>query len=386
MDNTTWGSIYKELGVEPIINATGSVTALGGSIVAKEVQEGMDLANDVYIPMTQLEKKVGEQIANILNVPAAYITSGAGSALTLAAAAFMAGKDDDKIQQLPNTDGMPNKILIQKKQRYWYDRCMEFSGGKLVEVGDKNGTTANQLSDAIDSQTACVHYPVYEQVEKDKNILRLEEVIEIAHGKNKPVSVDAAGQIFPLENFGKYVRMGADFQCIAAKYMGAPHSTGIALGTEDVIDSISRHSFIGYESRRIRGIGRPHKIDRQEIIGVLYAVKRWMSMNHEERLSIEETKTLNIINLLKNIKGVKVEMINNIIGHQPFGLFLDIDTSVYKTTNSEFVEILKNSTPSIWTRVPDGEKSILIHVFGMNNEQSNIVGEVIKNELNGLKV
>ena len=90
MDNTTWGSIYKELGVEPIINATGSVTALGGSIVAKEVQEGMDLANDVYIPMTQLEKKVGEQIANILNVPAAYITSGAGSALTLAAAAFMA--------------------------------------------------------------------------------------------------------------------------------------------------------------------------------------------------------------------------------------------------------------------------------------------------------
>ena len=347
MDNTTWGSIYKELGVEPIINATGSVTALGGSIVAKEVQEGMDLANDVYIPMTQLEKKVGEQIANILNVPAAYITSGAGSALTLAAAAFMAGKDDDKIQQLPNTDGMPNKILIQKKQRYWYDRCMEFSGGKLVEVGDKNGTTANQLSDAIDSQTACVHYPVYEQVEKDKNILRLEEVIEIAHGKNKPVSVDAAGQIFPLENFGKYVRMGADFQCIAAKYMGAPHSTGIALGTEDVIDSISRHSFIGYESRRIRGIGRPHKIDRQEIIGVLYAVKRWMSMNHEERLSIEEIKTLNIINLLKNIKGVKVEIINNIIGHQPFGLFLDIDTSVYKTTNSEFVEILKNSTPSI---------------------------------------
>ena len=90
--------------------------------------------------------------------------------------------------------------------------------------------------------------------------------------------------------------------------------------------------------------------------------------------------------VLKNIKGVKVEMINNIIGHQPFGLFLDIDTSVYKTTNSEFVEILKNSTPSIWTRVPDGEKSILIHVFGMNNEQSNIVGEVIKNELNGLKV
>ena len=301
MNNSNWGSIYKELGLEPIINATGSVTALGGSIVAKEVQEGMDLANDVYIPMTQLEKKVGDQIANILNVPAAYITSGAGSALTLAAAAFMAGKDDDKIQQLPNTKGMPNKILIQKIQRYWYDRCMEFSGGTLVEIGTEKGTSKNDLINAIDSETACVHYPVYEQDEVDENILSLEEVIEITHSKNKPVSVDAAGQIYPLENFGKYVKMGADFQCIAAKYMGAPHSTGIALGTKDVIDSISRHSFVGYESRRIRGIGRPHKIDRQEIIGVYTAVKRWMGLNHEERLSYEETKTLNIINELSAI-------------------------------------------------------------------------------------
>ena len=386
MNNAEWGSIYKDLGLEPIINATGSVTALGGSVVAKEVQEGMDLANDVYIPMTLLEQKVGDQIAKILDVPAAYITSGAGSALTLAAASFMAGKDDDKIQQLPDTSGMPNKILIQKRQRYWYDRCMELSGGKLVEVGDESGTTAEQLMDAIDEHTACVHYPVYEQDDKDPNILSLEEVIEIAHSKNKPVSVDAAGQIYPLENFGKYVKMGADFQCIAAKYMGAPHSTGIAIGTKDVIDSISRHSFVGYESRRIRGIGRPHKIDRQEIIGVLYAVKRWMSMNHEERLSIAEKKTINIINELKNIEGITVKLIDNIIGHQPFGLSLDIDDKFFATNNEKFVEILKNSDPQIWTRVPDGENTIVIHVFGMTEEQSEIVSEVIKRELEVLKL
>tara|TARA_X000001036_G_scaffold242737_2_gene226502 strand:- start:26481 stop:27641 length:1161 start_codon:yes stop_codon:yes gene_type:complete len=386
MSNTEWGSIYKDLGLEPIINATGSVTALGGSVVAKEVQEGMDLANDVYIPMTLLEQKVGDQIAKMLDVPAAYITSGAGSALTLAAASFMAGKDDDKIQQLPDTSGMPNKILIQKRQRYWYDRCMELSGGKLVEVGDESGTTSEQLREAIDENTACVHYPVYEQDDKDPNILSLEEVIEITHSKNKPVSVDAAGQIYPLENFGKYVKMGADFQCIAAKYMGAPHSTGIAIGTKDVIDSISRHSFVGYESRRIRGIGRPHKIDRQEIIGVLYAVKRWMSMNHEERLSIAEKKTFNIINELKNIEGITVKLIDNIIGHQPFGLSLDIDDKFFATNNEKFVEILKNSDPQIWTRVPDGENTIVIHVFGMTEEQSEIVSEVIKKELEVLKL
>ena len=383
--NSQWGSIYKDLGLQPIINATGSVTALGGSIVADEVKDAMDLSNDVYIPMTELEKNVGNEIAKILDVPAAYITSGAGSALTLAAAAFMAGKDDDNIQQLPNTNGMPNKILIQKRQRYWYDRCMEFSGGTLVEIGTENGTTKDDLYNAIDSETACVHYPVYEQNEMDENILSLEDVIEITHSKNKPVSVDAAGQIYPLENFGKYVKMGADFQCIAAKYMGAPHSTGIALGTKDVIDTIARHSFVGYESRRIRGIGRPHKIDRQEIIGVYVAVKRWMGMNHEERLSLEESKTLNIFNQINQIEGIDVEIIDNIIGHQPFGLRMNIDFNKYKTTNEDFVEILKNSNPPIWTRVPDGDNSIVIHVFGMNLEQSNIVGETIKNKLKKLK-
>lgn len=386
MSNSEWGAIYKDLGLEPIINATGSVTALGGSIVAKEVQKGMDLANDVYIPMNLLEQKVGDEIAKILDVPAAYITSGAGSALTLAAAAFIAGKDDEKIQQLPDTTGMPNKILIQKRQRYWYDRCMELSGGKLLEVGDDSGTDADQLIKAISDDTACVHYPVYEQDKKDPNILSLEEVIEIAHSKNKPVSVDAAGQIYPLENFGKYVKMGADFQCIAAKYMGAPHSTGIALGTKDVIDSISRHSFVGYESRRIRGIGRPHKIDRQEVIGVLYAVRRWMSMNHEERLTSAEKKSLHIINSLRKIEGVEVNLIDNIIGHQPFGLSLDIDEKFFNTNNEKFVEILKNSNPQVWTRVPDGEKSIIIHVFGMNQEQSEIVAEVIKKELEVVKI
>ena len=74
------------------------------------------------------------------------------------------------------------------------------------------------------------------------------------------VTVDAAGQIYPLENFGKYVRMGADFQCIAAKYMGSPQSTGLALGSEDMIRKIGLQAFASYEGRRVRGVGRPRRL------------------------------------------------------------------------------------------------------------------------------
>jgi D-glucosaminate-6-phosphate ammonia-lyase len=233
-----WGAIYKEMGAVPVINATGSVTLLGGSTPVAEVKQAMDAADSAFIPLIELEQVAGDRIAEMLGVPAAYITSGAGSALTLATAAFMAGTDPEKIQQLPDTTGMPNEILIQKRQRYWYDRCLELAGAKLVEVGDENGTTEEDLRNAISDRTAAVHYPVYEQQPKDPNILTLEQVIEIGHDAGKYVSVDAAGQIYPLENFGKYVKMGADFQCIAAKYMGAPHSTGFALGTKEVIDAI----------------------------------------------------------------------------------------------------------------------------------------------------
>lgn len=383
MTTQDWGAIYKEMGAKPVINATGSVTLLGGSTPVAEVKDAMDAADSAYIPLIELEKVAGGRLAEMLGVPAAYITSGAGSALTLATAAFMAGTDDEKIQQLPDTTGMPNEILIQKRQRYWYDRCLELAGAKLVEIGDENGTTEDDLRNAISDRTAAVHYVVYEQRPVDPNVLTLEQVIEITHDAGKPVSVDAAGQIYPLENFGKYVKMGADFQCIAAKYMGAPHSTGFALGTEEVIDAIGRHSFVGYETRRIRGVGRPHKIDRQEIMGVVAAVERWLTLNHEERLSAAESQSQAIIAPLKGLPGVTAELNTNIMGHQPFGVFVSLDPDVVGFTNEDLVDKLKNGDPSIWTRVPDGETRLELHVFGLGEGEAELVGQAIAEAVKG---
>ncbi len=381
MTTENWGAIYKEMGATPVINATGSVTLLGGSTPVAEVKAAMDAADSAFIPLIELEQVAGDRIAEMLGVPAAYITSGAGSALTLMTAAFMAGTDDDKIEQLPDTTGMPNEMLIQTRQRYWYDRCLELAGAKLVEFGDENGTTEDDLRNAISDRTAGVHYVVYEQMPADPNVLTLEQVIEIAHAAGKPVSVDAAGQIYPLENFGKYVKMGADFQCIAAKYMGAPHSTGFALGTKEVIDAMGHHSFIGYETRRIRGIGRPHKIDRQEIMGVVAAVRRWMTLNHEERLDFAEGQSQAIIKPLKEIPGVTADLNTNIKAHQPFGVFVSVDPDIVGFTNDDLVDKLRDGEPSIWTRVQDGR--LVLHVFGLGEGEAELVGNAIAAAVKG---
>ena len=376
MATTDWGSIYKELGATPVINATGSVTMLGGSTPAPEVKEAMERAEGAYIPLMELEEKAGAAIANMVNVPAAYITSGAGSALTLATAACMAGDDDAKIQQLPDTTGMKNEVLIQERQRYWYDRCLELAGAKLVMFGNAEGTTRKDLEDAIGPNTAAVHYYAVAQ-ELDRQALSLEDTIEIAHDKGVPVLVDAAGQIYPLDLFGSYVRMGADFQCTAAKYMSSPQSTGLAFGSEDMIRKLALQSFVSYEGRRIRGVGRPQKVDRQEMVGAVAAVRRWMTMNHEERLAETETKCRNMLNPLQGIPGVTVELLDNIIGHQPYGVTLEVDSSVTGISAHDVVDLLKAGDPPIWTRVREGDTGIVLHAFGLNEGEDKIVGQRI---------
>ena len=379
---SNWGAIYKELGARPVVNATGSVTLLGGSTPLPEVKEAMAAADGAYIPLIELEQAIGDRVAELVGVPAAYITSGAGSALTLATAAYMAGADDDLIQQLPDTTGMKDEIVIQRRQRYWYDRCLELAGAKLVDAGDDDGTTADDIRAAITDQTCAIHVPMMEQAPTDPNVVPLEEVIEIGKNAGVYISVDAAGQIYPLENFGKYVRMGADFQCVAAKYMGAPQSTGLALGTEEIIDAISRHSFVGYESRRIRGVGRPHKVDRQEMMGALAAVERWFRIDHEDRLAQAEQESMAIINELRDVPGVNASLIDNIVAHQPFGVTVGLDADVVGFDNEVLVMKLRELDPPIWTRTMDNAP-LQIHVFGLNPGEAELVGKSIAQVVRG---
>ena len=376
MTTADWGNIYKELGAKPVINATGSVTMLGGSTPIPEVREAMAQADGAYIPLMELQEAAGSAIARMVNVPAAYITSGAGSALMLATAAAMAGDDDDRIQQLPNTAGMKNEVLIQTRQRYWYDRCLELAGAKLVMFGSEERTTPEDLENAIGPNTVAVHYYAVEQ-EYDPDALSLEDTIEIAHARNVLVTVDAAGQIYPLENFGKYVRMGADFQCIAAKYMGSPQSTGLALGSEEMIRKIGLQAFASYEGRRVRGVGRPQKVDRQEMIGAVAAVRHWMTMNHEDRLADSERRTRAILGAVVGIPGLRAELIDNVIGHQPYGLKLWVDPAVAGFDIYDLRDRLKDGDPPVWTRVRDEDDFIAIHMFGLNPGEETTVGERI---------
>src|SRR4051794_36885995 len=132
-------TIYDVLGTKPVINARGIYTDLGGSILSPRVWAAAEEANRSFVNMVDLLDRTGQIIAGLVSAEAARVTPGASAAIALGIAACMTGIDGQKMERLPNTDGMKNEVLIQRRHRYKYDRMVRMTGATLREVGDVNG-------------------------------------------------------------------------------------------------------------------------------------------------------------------------------------------------------------------------------------------------------
>src|SRR4029453_7304962 len=93
---------FRDLGIRPFINASGTYTVMTASLMPPEVMEAINYASKQYVMLDQLHEKVGERIAKLLPAEGALVTWGAASALTLGMAGVLTGTDRQKIAALPN--------------------------------------------------------------------------------------------------------------------------------------------------------------------------------------------------------------------------------------------------------------------------------------------
>ena len=360
------GNIYEEIGVRRVINASFCLTELGGSTLSQEVLDAMAEADRCYVSMQELEEKAGKIIAGITGAEAAYVTTGAFSALVLSAAACIAGKDPEKMRRLPDTTGMKNEIIIQRNLRSVFDRSMEVSGGKFVVIEP----TLEALEAAITEKTAAIHYlPQLDPPRTD--VIPLERVIEIGHRHGVPIIVDAAGQTYPIDRFKMFVRMGADLVCYSGKYFGGPSSTGFVCGKKDLIEAVAGNSFIGLEEG---WLGRGYKLDRQQVVGLIVALRRWIGLDHEKRLQKAYERRDCLIEALKDVSGIKLRA-------QPYSYHLVGLWVVFeKKTPEETADLagkLRDGDPPIWVRqVMDN--SILINTLFLIENDERIIAEKLK--------
>mgnify|MGYP001358703598 CR=1 FL=1 len=371
-------NIYKQFGIQPVINGRGNQTLIGGSTPPKEVQDAMDQALSSYVVMEELLRNTGEFIADTLGTESAFVTSGAAAAIALGSAAALAGDDREKMSSIPDTSGMKNEFVFQKCQDYTYKRCFTIPGAKIVEAGGDHGCTREELEACIGPNTAAVAY--FESGTWGDSVLTIEEARDIAHAHDLPLVVDAAGQIYPLERFQRVAQTG-DIVAFGAKYFGSPHSTGICAGNEKLVESAFQQNFIGYEIAGQQGLarpfGRPFKTDRSEIIGVAVALRRWFSINHEDRLAVEDLKRKTLADSVKGLVGVKAE----IPSEPPIGpgvqVNIRVDEELTGKSAQQVIEEMENGDPPILLRSFDGE-SISVGVQVLTEEETEIVAARFK--------
>jgi len=346
---------YRKLGVRSSINAVGAGTAVGGSGPPKAVREAMETASQGYVRMEELFEKSGAFLADLLGTEAAYITSGGAAALTLSAAACIAGTDLDRIDALPDTTGMKSEILVQKKHQASYDRCLRASGATMVDVGGDSSCTNEEMEAAIGPNTAAIYYahPPYGDYARlhgwahppgDPNLVSVDDAARIGRENGVPVILDGGEQVWPLDHFRKVAQV-ADLVCFGGKYYGGPNAGGFVCGRKDLIKAAYANGFTA--PLGVTGIGRQMKSDRQQIVAMVAALDNWFQMDHEERMTEQFRRFTVVRDALKGVSGINVR--EQIRTDTYFGSFLEVlvDSEALGKDAGDVVEEMYRGDPSV---------------------------------------
>jgi uncharacterized pyridoxal phosphate-dependent enzyme len=357
-------SLYASLGVKPVINGVGVVTVLGGSIMPPEVIRAMEEASRYFIPLPELEKKVGARIAELLKAPAAMVTCGAASAITVGTAACLSQGDPAKLRQLPNREGIRFEVIQQKSHRSGYEHQMELCGAKIITV-----ETRQELDGAINERTGMMFF--LNKGEPDGKI-KADEFVKIGKQRGVPTMNDAASDATPKENLWKYTKLGFDLVIFSGgKALRGPQASGLLLGRKDLIEaSLPAMSPFG-------GIGRGMKVGKEELCGVLAAVERYLKVDHEAEYRELEERVASIRTALKGISGIQADRHVPVIANEVPHVTVQWDESGRGLSSQQVIERLLAGDPPIHVQRP-GKGQLLISVWMMRGDEHKIVGRRLR--------
>lgn len=371
MADQHWPEVYRKLGVKPVINAQSWVTALGGSLMRPEVLRAMDEAATAFIDMKELNRAAGKVVARACGADMGLVTAGCSAAEVLMAAACMTGVDESKVEQLPNTKGMKNEILLFKGQRNRYDGAFEIAGARIVEFGHGDSARPYHLEGAFTDQTCAVAYVIGPFIRQG---IGLEKTIEIAHAHGVPVIVDAAAEVPPRENLSRFIKMGADMVAFSGgKGLGGPQSAGLLAGRRDLMEAAYLNS-LNLDSPKA-GIGRPMKVSKENIVGMVAALELYMDTDEAAIIDGWRSKAGYIVRKLEGIPGLRVVIEDTPVDRQGPQPVIYFERDWKGPSPSEVRQRLLSGDPSI--RVGGGgvRDEINIALVNVQDGEEKVIAE-----------
>lgn len=362
--------VFHELGLRTFINAAGNYTVLTGSLMTQEVMDAINSASRKYAMLDDVQDKVGERIAAMCHAEAAMVTAGCWSALVIGMAGVLTGNDTKKVAQLPFVEGsgMKSEVILQKSHAVGYEHALTNAGVKLITI-----ETAEELERAISDKTALLWF-LNREVHKGK--IMHQQWIEIARKHNIPTMIDIAADVPPVENLWKFNDMGFDLVAISGgKAMCGPQSAGILMGKKSLIEAARLNA------NPRSGIGRGHKVNKEEIIGMYAAVKSYIARDHAKEWKMWEEKIALINNEIRGIAGVSTEVyVPPTDNHNP-SLRISWDPAKITLSSEALRDKLRAGDPSVEVISWEKENSIRITVFMLLPKEERTVARRLKEEL-----
>jgi L-seryl-tRNA(Ser) seleniumtransferase len=375
-------NVYEDLGVRPVINAYAPVTRLGGGVMPREVADAMRDATQFCVDMAELQMGASKIIAQSTGAEAGCVTSGAAAGLLVGTAACVTGMDPAKMSRLPDVSGMKNEVIAMRSQRNSYDHAIRATGVTMVEVGfcDRfadvgvRDTEAWEIKAAITERTAAIYY-----LAKPHAQLRLADVAAVAHEAGVPVLVDAAAELPPVENLRRFISEGADLVAFSGgKSIGGPQGSGILCGRRDLIsaallqqldfdydyddwdppvDLVDKRNIPGVPRH---GIGRSCKVGKEQIVGLLTALKLFVKEGnigrHDRLLVIAQRLTEE----LAEVAWLSARIILDPLQSGMPVVEVTLDESGANLTAIEVVRRLRRGSPGVEVNPWRPEEGLLI--------------------------
>ena len=359
---------FRELGVRPFINASGTYTAMTASLMPPEVMDAINYASRHYVMLEELQLKVGERIAKLVQADAAMVTSGAASALTLGTAAVLTGTDQQKMVALPdltNVANMKSEVIIQKSHRFGYDHAVRNCGVRIVEV-----ETREDLERAVNPKTAMMLF--YNNNNKEGRI-QDEEFVQLGKKHAIPTLNDAAADVPPVENLWKYTKMGFDLVAFSGgKGIRGPQSAGLLLGSKELIAAARLNAPPNGNT-----VGRGMKVNKEEIVGMLAALELYLKKDFAKEQADFARRAETIRSSAAAVAGVKAEVfVPEVANHVPH---VRISWDGKSLTPAAVVTAMRDGEPSIAIR-SEGP-ALVIGVWMMRPGEDKIVAKRLRQVL-----
>src|SRR5947208_5762891 len=282
-------NVYTRLGVNTVINCRGTWTYLSGSLEFPEVRQAQVEAAQHFVNVLDLQRAVGRRLSELTGAESGIVTSGSAGAMSAATAGCMAGTDDKKIWQLPDTTVLKHEVVMVGG-RSAFDSAIRLTGAKLVLV-----YSPEELANAISENTAMIYTTDLGE--------KLQKELAVAKDHKIPMLLDDAAGIPPADNAKLYAKMGIDLYCFSGgKGLSGPQCSGLLLGRKDLIEAALMNC-----NPREGAECRPMKVGKEEMVGCLTELETWLKIDWK-KINAEWTgRVERIRKLVDTVPGVKTE-------------------------------------------------------------------------------